>query len=154
MSLHDSSRGLTAALVLAQTLAVVYTTGFVWTLQLMDYPMVARLREGASESYMAAHNQMFWRVLAPGLLVAGVTSVLLVLNRSRAVPLRAALVTLVLLILIMTLSGVVATPDRVDLAQHFSAAVHAHLIRVSWIRTVAFTAWSGLDAWLAWRLMR
>lgn len=82
------------------------------------------------------------------------TSVLLVLNRSRAVPLRAALVTLVLLILIMTLSGVVATPDRVDLAQHFSAAVHAHLIRVSWIRTVAFTAWSGLDAWLAWRLMR
>lgn len=66
MSLHDSSRGLTAALVLAQTLAVVYTTGFVWTLQLMDYPMVARLREGASESYMAAHNQMFWRVLAPG----------------------------------------------------------------------------------------
>ncbi|MFE1310655.1 hypothetical protein [Streptomyces sp. NPDC058755] len=154
MTCLTATRGATAALVLAQTLAVLYTTGFVWTLQLMDYPMVARLREGASESYMAAHNQMFWRVLAPGLLVAGVTSVLLVVARGPAVPLWAALLCVALLVLIMVLSGAVATPDRVALAQHFSASVHAHLLRVSWVRTAAFSAWSGLDAWLVWRLMR
>ncbi|MGX5185491.1 hypothetical protein ACWKT5_22395 [Streptomyces avermitilis] len=154
MTCLTASRGATAALVLAQTLAVLYTTGFVWTLQLMDYPLAARLRDGASESYMAAHNQMFWRVLAPGLLVAGVTSVLFVVARGPAVPLWAALLSLVLLVLIMTLSGVVATPDRVALAKHFSASVHAHLLGVSWVRTAAFTAWSGLDAWLVWRLMR
>ncbi|MFB7246689.1 hypothetical protein CW362_05350 [Streptomyces populi] len=154
MTWPTASHRATAALVLAQTLAVLYTTGFVWTLQLMDYPMVARLREGAAESYMEAHNQTFWRVLAPGLLVAGVTSVLLVVARGPAVPLRAALLSLALLVLIMVLSGAVATPDRTALAQHFSASVHAHLLRVSWVRTVAFTVWSGLDAWLLWRLVR
>ncbi|WP_328535159.1 hypothetical protein [Streptomyces sp. NBC_00344] len=149
-----ASRGATAALVLAQTLAVLYTTGFVWTLQLMDYPMVARLRQGASESYMAAHNQMFWRVLAPGLLVAGLTSLLLVVARSDAVPLWAALLSVALLVLIMVLSGAVATPDRVALAERFSASVHAHLLGVSWVRTTAFTTWSALDTWLVWKFMR
>ncbi|MBD0745899.1 hypothetical protein [Streptomyces sp. CBMA152] len=149
-----TSRGTTSALVLAQTLAVLYTTGFVWTLQLMDYPMVARLRAGAAESYMAAHNQMFWRVLAPGLLVAALTSVLFVVARTPAVPLWAALLSVVLLVLILVLSGAVATPDRIALAERFSPSVHAHLLRVSWVRTSAFTAWSGLDAWLVWRLMR
>ncbi|MFI1075878.1 hypothetical protein [Streptomyces puniciscabiei] len=154
MTCLTAPRGVTAALVLAQTLAVLYTTGFVWTLQLMDYPMVARLREGASESYMAAHNQMFWRVLAPGLLVAGVTSVALLVARGAAVPLWAAVLSVVLLAAIMALSGAVATPDRVALARHFSAPVHAHLLRVSWVRTTAFSAWSALDGWLVWRLVR
>ncbi|MFD6194037.1 hypothetical protein [Streptomyces sp. NPDC060275] len=149
-----ATRGPGAGLVLLQTLAVLYTTGFVWTLQLMDYPMVARLRDGASESYMAAHNNMFWKVLAPGLLVAGVTSVLLALVGPPTVPLWAALVMIGLLITIMVLSGAVATPDRDSLAAHFSAPVHAHLLRVSWVRTTLFTVWSGLDAWLIWRLMR
>lgn len=154
MTCLTAPRAFTAALVLAQTLAVLYTTGFVWTLQLMDYPMVARLREGASESYMAAHNQMFWRVLAPGLLVAGLTSVALLVARGAAVPLWAAVLSVLLLAAIMALSGAVATPDRVALARHFSAPVHAHLLRVSWVRTTAFSAWSALDAWLVWRLVR
>jgi hypothetical protein len=132
---------------------VLYTAGFVWTLQLMDYPMVAELREGAAESYMAHHNQMFWRVLAPGLLVAGGTALLLPLVRP-AVPLWAAALVIALLVAVLVLSGAVATPDRVALARHFSAATHAHLLRVSWVRTGAFTAWGGLALWFTWRLAR
>ncbi|MFK8849630.1 hypothetical protein [Streptomyces sp. Ac-502] len=74
-------RRLTSAVVIVHTLAVVCTTGFVRTLQLMDYPMVARLRAGASEQYMATHNDMFRRVLAPGLFTAGATALLLLVLR-------------------------------------------------------------------------
>ncbi|MFE0043456.1 hypothetical protein [Streptomyces albireticuli] len=147
-------RGVSAAVVIVHTLAVVYTTGFVWTLQLMDYPMVARLRGEASPAYMEAHNGMFWRVLAPGLVTAGITALLLVLCRPANVPLAVPLVILALLVLIIVLSGAVATPDRLDLAKSFSSATHSHLLNVSWIRTAAFTLWSGIDAWMLWKLVR
>lgn len=147
-------RGVPAAVVIAHTLAVLYTTGFVWTLQLMDYPMVARLRGEASTAYMAAHNGMFWRVLAPGLITAGVTALILVFVRPAGVPLAAPLVVLALLALIIVLSGAVATPDRLKLADAFSAATHSHLLKVSWIRTSAFTVWSGIDAWLIWKTIQ
>jgi hypothetical protein len=143
-----------ALLVIAQTMAVWYTTGFVWTLQLMDYPMVAVLRGAGAESYMAAHNRMFWRVLAPGLAVAAVTILLLATVRPAGVPVWAPYAGLVLLVLIMVLSGAVATPDREHLAEAFAASTHAHLLRVSWVRTTAFTAWGALDGWLLWCLVR
>ncbi len=147
-------RGVTAIVVIAHTLAVLYTTGFVWTLQLMDYPMVARLRGEASTAYMDAHNGMFWRVLAPGLVTAGITALLLLFVRPDGIPLAVPLVILVLLAAIIVLSGQVATPDRLELAKNFSTATHDHLLNVSWIRTAAFTLWSGIDAWILWRTIR
>ncbi len=143
-----------AALVLAHTVAVLYTTGFVWTLQLMDYPMVAALPDEASSAYMNLHNQMFWRVLAPGLLVGGVTTLLLLVVRPATVPVWAVGLALLLFVLVVMISGAVATPDRLELARHFSVRTHTHLIRVSWIRTSAFTAWSALATWMTWRLTR
>ena len=143
-----------APIVLAHLVAVLYTTGFVWTLQLMDYPMVAALPDEASTAYMNLHNQMFWRVLAPGLLVGAVTTLLLLVLRPGTVPLWAPVLALILLVLVLVLSGAVATPDRMELARHFSETTHAHLISVSWVRTSAFTAWSALATWMTWRLIR
>ncbi|HSV68399.1 MAG TPA: hypothetical protein VLJ59_21235 [Mycobacteriales bacterium] len=148
--------GLAVALVLAQTLAVWYTTGFVWTLQLVDYPMAGRLRRSAraAETYMTAHNELFWRVLGPGLAVAGGSSVALLAVRPEGVPVQAAVAGVALLALIMVLSGRAATPHRARLARHYAISVHDRLLKVSWVRTAAFTAWGAMDALLLWGLLR
>ena len=148
----SQTKSIAAILVIVQTLAVWYTTGFVWTLQLMDYPMVAKLKDGPE--YMALHNQMFWAVLGPGLAVAGVTAIVALFARPLGIPLWAAITSVVLGIGIILLSGRVATPDRDSLAQTFTLSVHQHLIMVSWIRTLAFTAWGVLDGFLIWKVVR
>ncbi|GAA3170759.1 MULTISPECIES: hypothetical protein [Streptomyces] len=148
-----SPRSASGALLLVHFVAVLYTTGFVWTLQLMDYPMVARLKGAASAAYMDQHNHMFWRVLAPGLFTAGLTGLVMLIVRPAVVPLAVVVAFLVLMAAIMVLSGAVATPDRNALAQHFDTATHAHLLKVSWIRTLAFTGWSALSGWMIWRLI-
>ena len=82
--------------LLVNVAAVLFMTGFIWTMQVVHYPLFDRAGEEAFPAYETAHNRLFSLVAGPGVLPVLATAVLLVLARPPQVPLWAAILGLAL----------------------------------------------------------
>jgi hypothetical protein len=65
-------------ILLANVAAVIFMTGFIWTVQLVHYPLFDRVGEEAFPAYETAHNRLFFLVAGPGILATLATAVLLI----------------------------------------------------------------------------
>lgn len=138
--------------VLAQTAAAWYGAGFIWTMQMLNYPLLSRVGEPSFSAYETAHNQRFVVVVAPGVVVALVTTVLLFFVRPPAIPIAAPIASATLIVAIIVSTVLFQAPAHGRLAAGFDATVHATLVNTNWIRTVAWTALAMLDLWLLYLL--
>jgi hypothetical protein len=138
--------------VLVQAAAAWYGAGFIWTMQILNYPLLSRIAASSFSDYETAHNRRFGLVVAPGVLVVVATTVLIFLERPRPIPIgpMIAIVGLIATILLATI--VLLAPAHGRLARGFDAAVHARLVSSNWIRVAAWTALAVLDSWLLHKL--
>jgi hypothetical protein len=58
------------AFLLVETAAAVFMSGVLWTMQLLNYPLLALVGREAFTGYEAAHNRRFGLVVFPGVLAA------------------------------------------------------------------------------------
>jgi hypothetical protein len=138
--------------VLAQTAASWAMAGFITTLQVLNYPLLALIDPAGVPRYETAHNRRFAVVLAPGLLVAAGTTVALFFLRSPRLSWWAPLTMAILLLIIVAVTARYGAPAHTRLAQSFDPVVHAQLVRTNWIRVLAWTALGLLDLVLLYRL--
>jgi hypothetical protein len=134
--------------VLAQAAAAWYGAGFIWTMQILNYPLLSRIGASSFAAYETAHNQRFAAVVAPGVVVVLTTTVLLFFVRPPAVPAAAPIAAAFLIGVILVSTVLWQAPAHGRLATGFDAAVHATLVRTNWIRTAAWTALGLLDTWM------
>ncbi len=66
-------------LVLVHAVAVWFMTGSIWTMQVLNYPLLARVGQTAFPGYEQAHNTRFVRVVGPGVAITAVATVGLML---------------------------------------------------------------------------
>ena len=52
--------------LLVNAAAVIFMAGFLWTMQLVHYPLFDRVVEKAFPAYETAHNRLFFLVAGPG----------------------------------------------------------------------------------------
>ncbi len=52
--------------LLVNAAAVIFMAGFLWTMQLVHYPLFDRVGEEAFPAYETAHNRLFFLVAGPG----------------------------------------------------------------------------------------
>ena len=132
------------ALLLVQAASTLPLVGLIWTVQLVQYPLFARVGETAFADYHAGHAQRISWVVLP-LMLAELISAGLLAMRSDAPSsawLGAALVAVIWLSTFF-----LQVPRHGDLSRGFDAAAHAFLVSSNWLRTLAWSIRGALVLW-------
>jgi hypothetical protein len=130
-------------IVAAHLFATFAMTGIIWFVQVVHYPMLARLPQ---ENFAELERELCDRtgfVVAPPMLVEAFTLVWLIL-RGFDSPLF--LFTAALLGVVWVSTFTLQVPAHRALLQGWSEPVHRRLVLTNWIRTAAWTLRAGILA--------
>jgi hypothetical protein len=119
--------------------ATLYMTGVIWFVQIVHYPLMARVGRSGFVAYERLHTRWTTWVVAPPMLVEAGTAVLLALNPGR-IPAWQAWNGLGLVLGIWLSTAVLQVPQHRKLEAGFDGRAHAHLVRTNWIRVALWTA--------------
>jgi len=135
------------AFLLLETTATIFMAGVLWTMQLLNYPLLALVGTKVFPRYEAAHNRRFALVVVPGVLAVAAGGIGLVATRPGQVPLWAPAGGLALLLLVIISTAALQGRQHGALAAGFDQRPHSLLVRSNWIRVAA---WSGAAAIALW----
>ena len=114
--------------------------GIIWFVQVVHYPLFARVGRDGFAAYEAAHSRRTTWVVAPPMLVELATGVWLAIFPPPGVS-RTLLWTGRALIAVIWLStAFLQVPAHRRLERGFDAKPHRALVLGNWIRTIAWTA--------------
>jgi hypothetical protein len=131
--------------------AALFLTGLIWTIQVVHYPLFARVGNSQFPAYEAAHTGRITLLAGPAMIIELIAAIGLVASRSPATPGWAAWSALALVALIWASTAFLQVPRHAQLAAGFDPAALASLVATNWIRTWAWTTRSALLLWLAFR---
>lgn len=118
------------------TLALV---GLIWTIQIVHYPLFARVGRAEFIVYEAEHARRMMMLVGPLMVVEAALAMALFVWPT---PGRSASLTwigLALVVVLWTFTFLVSVPCHNRLARGFDAPTHRRLVRTNWIRTAAWT---------------
>jgi len=110
-------------------------TGLIWVIQVVHYPLFARVGASGYREYQAAHQSLITLVVGPAMLVEAAAATLLLIERRNAWTLSGA----ALLFVVWASTALLQVPLHNELSGGFDAAAHARLVQTNWIRTIAWT---------------
>jgi len=118
--------------------ATLFMVGLVWFVQVVHYPLLARVGRAGFVPYEAAHMRLTTRVVAPAMLAeAGLAVAILIAG---AAPVGVSLGGLALLLVVWGSTAALQVPCHRRLERGFDADAHRRLVRSNWLRTAAWTA--------------
>jgi len=127
---------LSDPLFLTHFLLTWFMVGLIWIIQIVHYPLMAEVGRENFPRYSLLHNKKISWVVAPFMLLEGVTGGLLLMEGLRS---PAFVVSLLLLLCIWGSTAFIQVPLHTLLGKGLSLEVHRRLVRSNWIRTVAWT---------------
>jgi len=140
--------GTGQAFVLLETAATLFMAGVLWTMQLLNYPLLALVGTEAFPRYEAAHNRRFALVVVPGVLAAACGGIGLAASRPGQVPLWAPVCELALLAAVLISTAVLQGRHHRVLARGFDQRTIGLLVRSNWIRVAAWSAAAAIALWM------
>lgn len=143
----DHDRGA-AFFLLVQTAATLFMAGVLWTMQLLNYPLLALVGRGAFTTYEAAHNRRFGLVVVPGVLAALTGTIGLLVSRPHQIPLWAPICELALVVVVVLSTAALQGRQHAALATGFDERILRQLVRTNWIRVIAWSAAGVLALWM------
>jgi len=117
--------------------------GLIWFVQVVHYPLFARVDERRFAAYEAAHQQRTTLVVAPLMLVELATALWIAAGigeLAASVPRWMALTGLALVGINWLSTGLVQVPLHRRLAHGYDARTARRLVTTNWLRTAAWTA--------------
>lgn len=139
---------MTPALLLAHAAATLIMLGVILIVQVVHYPLFARVGEATYAAYQAAHVTRITWVVMPAMLVELGAAAGLAWLRPPVLPAWTVWTGLALLGVIWASTGLVQVPLHAALTGGFDAEAHRRLVATNWLRTVAWTARSALALWM------
>ena len=136
------------ALVIAHVVATIAMAGLIWFVQVVHYPLMARVGEAGFVQYEAAHVRLTTVVVAPFMLTELTTAVWLWLEWVE--PRWMTNWGLGLLFVVWISTAVFQVPCHRVLERGFDASVVKRLVVTNWIRTLGWSARAALAMALAW----
>ena len=119
--------------------ATLCMAGIIWFVQIVHYPLLARVGAAEAAAYEKEHRSRTFWVVGPLMLVEGLTLGLLCrqpLEDSEGFLLGSGAA---LLAMIWLSTAFLQVPCHKKLSQSFDAAVHRRLVRSNWIRTIGWS---------------
>lgn len=138
-------------ILLVNVAAVLFMTGFIWTMQLVHYPLFNRVGADAFPGYETDHNRLFFLVAGPGIVLTLVSGVLLLFTRPAQISLAAPIAGLLLFAVIVVSTAIFQAPQHAALSDGFDQHAYDFLLATNWIRTAAWSAYGLLGLWMVWR---
>ncbi|MDV6373927.1 hypothetical protein [Deinococcus arenicola] len=109
--------------------------GLILTIQLVHYPLFARVGAGGYVAYQQEHITRITWLVAPLMLAELATGAVLALRPPASMSAASAGLGFGLIVLIWVSTAVVQSPAHGRLTAGFDAAWHARLVTTNWLRT-------------------
>ena len=127
-------------LVVLHAFSTMYMTGLIWFVQVVHYPLMARVGQSESTEYEREHTRLTGYVVGPPMLIEGISAALLLAVHPQLAWTWLAWLGAALLAINTISTAAIQIPCHNALQQGFSTSTHQLLVRSNWIRTVAWTA--------------
>ncbi|QDU18516.1 hypothetical protein [Urbifossiella limnaea] len=134
--------------VLLHLAATLFLVGLIWFVQVVHYPLMARVGRAEFVAYEQAHARRTTWVVAPPMLVELGTGIALLWVRPAGVSLAAALAGVALLAVVWGSTRFVQVPCHERLSRAFDPGVHRRLVSTNWVRTAAWSLRGILAVWM------
>jgi hypothetical protein len=141
------------AILLIHLAATLFLVGLIWFVQVVHYPLLARVGATDAPAYEQAHTRRIVPVVAPPMLTELFSGLLLIWFRPSGIADEQVGVGLALLVVIWISTQFVQVPCHERLCRAFDPAVHRQLIATNWIRTATWTLRGGLVLWMTWNIL-
>ena len=130
---------VTSALTSAQAAASLGMVGVLWVMQLVHYPLLALVPDGAFVDYEDQHRRRITFIVGPAMGIELVTAAALLVDRPQGIPLWLLLTGLALLLVVLATTAFVSAPLHSRLTAGKDPAAIDRLVATNWIRTVGWT---------------
>ena len=135
-------------LLVANLVSTFYMVGLIWMVQVVHYPLFAKVGTGQFQSYQTSHQSLTSLVVGPPMLLEFSTALLLIWNPPLHVPSWIVYAAFALLLIIWASTAFIQVPCHGKLMGGFDADVHLRLVASNWIRTIAWTVRGTLVTWM------
>ena len=125
--------------LVVSTVASWGMVGVIWTMQLVHYPMLARLSALEPTTAAVDHQRRITWVVGPLMAAEGVTALVLLFERPDSMSVAAAWGAAALLAVALLSTVLVQVPLHSRLADGHDDAVARALVSTNWVRTAAWT---------------
>ena len=126
-------------LLLAHTAATLVMVGIIWFVQVVHYPLFARVGAASFATYSARHARLTGLVVGPPMLVEAATAVALVVSTPPELTGWLLWAGLALLAGIWLSTGLLQSPRHTQLGRGFDPSAHGSLVSSNWLRTVLWS---------------
>ena len=123
----------------AHLIATLMLAGLIWFVQLVHYPLMARVGREGFTHYEREHMRRTTWIVAPLMLTEALCAVALLWLTTGESARTLAWVGAGLLAVIWLSTALVQVPCHERLAKRFDAGVVSRLVNSNWIRTAAWT---------------
>jgi len=123
-------------------------SGVLWTMQVLNYPLLGMVGRDAFVGYETAHNRRFGLVVLPGVIAALVGTIGLLASHPRQVPVWAPVCVLALVVVVVLSTAFLQGRHHSALTRGFDARILRSLVRSNWIRVTAWSAAAVLALWM------
>jgi hypothetical protein len=120
-------------LQLASTLPLV---GLIWTIQLVHYPLFAKVGVTGFVDYQHEHMRTIGPLVGPLMLVEVLTALVLLICRPDD---GLAITGFALVVVVWASTAFIQVPCHRKLTSSFDSDAHRRLVRSNWIRTIAWS---------------
>jgi hypothetical protein len=141
-------------LLLVNLCATLFMTGVIWYVQVVHYPLFARVGDAAFVRYESEHASLTTLVVILPMLIELGSALGLWLLRPPSVAAWKVVTGLVMLGVIWLSTMAIQVPKHGELAAGFNAGVHASLVATNWVRTILWTLRSALVVSMLYDVMQ
>lgn len=141
---------ITRFLFLAHLGSSLSMAGLIWFVQAVHYPLFASVGSREFPAYGRSHAALTTWVVAPPMLIEGLTAILLFWFQPPGISIRALQAGLALLAISWFSTAFLQVPCHNALSKVFDSGVHQRLVLTNWLRTAAWSLRGGLVLWMAW----
>jgi hypothetical protein len=125
--------------VVVHAASTLFLAGTIWTIQVVHYPLFARVGPEGFAAAMVDHGRRITGVIVVPWAVQGLTTAWLLVRPPAGVPTGLIWSAAVLAAVPVAVTIAASVPAHRDLGRGFDPAAHARLLATNWLRTGAWT---------------
>ena len=147
-------RNETWLLLLVHAFASVFMAGLIWVIQLVHYPLMARVGVEQFHAYEIEHMRRITLIVGPMMLLEAAAAIVLAYLAWNVLPRWMIIAGLALLLTNWISTATLQGPMHASLARRYSLDTIGLLVSTNWIRTAAWTARGVLSLAMIWSTVR
>jgi hypothetical protein len=126
-------------LLLAHAAATLFMVGVIWFVQVVHYPLFARVDTPDFSAYSLIHTRLTGLVVGPPMLLEAATAVALVVRTPPGISVPLVWMGLLLVAGVWLSTALLQAPRHTTLGRGFDPAAHQFLVASNWLRTVLWS---------------